>query len=43
MAIVLERVASNPLILRLLGLVALLLWFAALFAPMRLELAGPFS
>jgi hypothetical protein len=42
MAIVLERVASNPLILRLLGLVALLLWFAALFAPMRLELAGPF-
>jgi hypothetical protein len=37
----LERFASNPtLIFRLLGLLALLLWCAALFAPFHLELTG---
>jgi hypothetical protein len=36
----LKRLVSNPLIFRLLGLLALLLWCAALFAPYHLELTG---
>jgi hypothetical protein len=39
-AIMLERFASNPLTLRFLGLLALLLWCAALFAPIHQELTG---
>jgi hypothetical protein len=39
-AIMLERFASNPMTLRLLGLLALLLWCAALLAPYHLEFTG---